>query len=114
MHSDVIDWEQLDMIADGFTPDFVEIYREYLAEIPVLFASLREKISQGDAVQAARVAHQIKGSSANFGFTGISQPVATIEMDAKGGSLDSAPGLLFQAEGAFQAAIAEVRALRGV
>lgn len=114
MHSDVIDWEQLDMIADGFTPDFVEIYHEYLAEIPSLFTSLREKITQADAVQAAKVAHQIKGSSANFGFIGVSQPVASIEMDAKGGSLASAPGLLFQAENAFQSALAEVRTRRGV
>lgn len=114
MQSDVIDWEQLDMIGDGFTPDFVEIYHEYLAEIPGLFASLREKIAQGDAAQASKVAHQIKGSSANFGFIGVSQPVAAIEMDAKGGSLASAPGLLFQAENGFKTAAAEVKAKRGV
>lgn len=102
------------MIADGFTPDFVEIYHEYLAEIPGLFASLREKISQDDASQVSRVAHQIKGSSANFGFIGVSQPVASIEMEAKAGSLSGAPGLLFQAETAFTAAAAEVKARRGV
>lgn len=102
------------MIADGFTPDFVEIYHEYLAEIPGLFASLREKITQNDAAQASRVAHQIKGSSANFGFIGISQPVANIEMEAKGGSLSGAPGWLLQAEQAFTAASAEVKARRGV
>ncbi len=114
MHSDVIDWEQLDMIADGFTPDFVEIYHEYLAEMPGLLASLREKISQNDAVQAAKVAHQIKGSSANFGFTGVSQPVANLEMEAKGGSLANAPAWLGQAEAGFEKARAEVKALRGV
>lgn len=114
MHSDVIDWEQLDMIADGFTPDFVEIYHEYLAEMPGLLASLREKISQNDAAQAARVAHQIKGSSANFGFIGVSQPVANLEMEAKGGSLEKAAGYLFQAETGFSAATAEVKTRRNV
>lgn len=48
MSSSSIDWEQLDMIADGFTPDFVEIYREYLAEIPVRFIELRNKIRAND------------------------------------------------------------------
>lgn len=114
MHSDVIDWEQLDMIADGFTPDFVEIYREYLAEMPGLLASLREKISQNDAAQAARVAHQIKGSSANFGFIGVSQPVANLEMEAKGGSLEKAASYLSQAETGFSAATAEVKTRRNV
>lgn len=114
MHSDVIDWEQLDMIADGFTPDFVEIYHEYLAEMPGLLASLREKVSQNDAVQAAKVAHQIKGSSANFGFIGVSQPVASLEMEAKGGSLASAASQLAQAEAGFKAAAAEVKTRRNV
>jgi HPt (histidine-containing phosphotransfer) domain-containing protein len=114
MHSNVIDWEQLDMIADGFTPDFVEIYHEYLAEIPGLFASLREKILQNDPGLATKVAHQIKGSSANFGFTGVSQPVANIEMEARSGSLVNAQALLLQAEQAFGAATAEVKSRRGV
>ena len=113
MHSNVIDWEQLDMIADGFTPDFVEIYHEYLAEIPGLFASLREKLTQNDSGLAAKVAHQIKGSSANFGFTGVSQPVANIEMEARNGSLANAQNWLFQAENAFAAATAEVKSRRG-
>ena len=74
----------------------------------------KEKIAQNDIVQAAKVAHQTKGSSANFGFTGVSQPVANIEMEAKGGSIANAPGWLFQAENAFQAAAAEVKTRRGV
>ncbi len=114
MSSSPIDWEQLDMIADGFAPDFVEIYREYLAEIPVLLDGLRQKIQENDAVQAARIAHQIKGSSANFGFTGISEPIATIEQEAESGSLGNAFVLLSEAEDGFTRAVAEVKARQGV
>jgi len=114
MSASPIDWEQLDMISDGFSADFLEIYQEYLAEIPVLLTDLRQKIAAGDASQAAKVAHQIKGSSANFGFVGISQPVATLEYEAKAGSLSQAPDLLARAEQGFRSAVAEVRAQRGV
>jgi len=114
MSSTPIDWEQLDMIADGFAPEFVEIYQEYLAEIPVLLSNLRQKIQENDAAQSARIAHQIKGSSANFGFIGISQPIASLEQEAKSGSLASAPSLLSQAENGFALAVAEVKSKQGV
>ncbi len=114
MNPSPIDWEQLDMIADGFTPDFVEIYREYLAEIPILLSDLRQKIRANDSPMAARIAHQIKGSSANFGFIGISEPMAALEQDAKAGSLGNASIYLSNAENGFSKAVAEVRARQGV
>ncbi|HRJ72294.1 MAG TPA: Hpt domain-containing protein [Terrimicrobiaceae bacterium] len=114
MEHAVIDWDQLDMIADGFTPDFLEIYHEYLAEIPGLLGNLREKIRSGDALQTSRIAHQIKGSSANFGFIGLSQPVAILEQEAKAGSLARAVEHLAAAELGFSRAVAEVKARKGV
>lgn len=114
MSSSSIDWEQLDMIADGFTPDFVEIYREYLAEIPVRFIELRNKIRANDPNQVARAAHQIKGSSANFGFIGVSQPTAKLEQEAKSGSLTNASLYLSEAENGFALAVSEVRARQSI
>ena len=102
------------MIADGFTPDFVEIYQEYIAEIPQLLSDLGQKIVATDTVNAAKLAHQVKGSSANFGFVGVSHPIAQIEQDAKAGSLASAQLLLAQAQSGFRQAVAEVKAKRGV
>lgn len=110
--SALIDWEQLDMIADGFTPDFVEIYREFVSEMPALLSQLRDKVLAGDSVAAAKVAHQIKGSSANFGFVGVSRAAATLEQSAKAGSLADASALLGDATLSFEKAVAEVRALR--
>ncbi len=102
------------MIADGFSPEFVEIYHEFLAEMPGLFSSLREKIAANDAVQASRAAHQIKGSAANFGFTGVSGPASILEQEAKGGSLANANSLVLESENAFRSAIEEVKIARGV
>lgn len=102
------------MIADGFTPDFLEIYQEFLAEIPVLLGDLRQKIAAGDASQIARSAHQIKGSSANFGFIGVSVPMATLEQEAKGGSIANASLHLAEAEAGYKNGLAEVKEKRGV
>lgn len=102
------------MIADGFAPDFVEIYQEYLAEMPGLLGNLRQAVLAGDAFLAARVAHQIKGSSANFGYIGVSHPAAELEQEAKGGSLVRGLDLTSEADSGFQAAVAEVKARVGV
>ena len=108
----LIDWEQLDMIADGFTPDFLDIYREFLEETPSLFLQLRHQLTSNNAGEASKVAHQIKGSAANFGFVGVSQPMAKIEIDAKSGTLLNAATWLAEAERSFQEAALEVKAKR--
>lgn len=112
--SAVIDWEQLDMIADGFTQDFVEIYDEFVAEIPGLLAMVRENVSAGDPLQTSRTAHQLKGSAANFGFIGVSGPMASLEMEAKAGSLEKAGEHIAAAEAGFAAAVGEAKERRGV
>jgi FOG: HPt domain len=112
--SAVIDWEQLDMIADGFTEEFVEIYREFLAEIPQLLAALQTHLEAADATQVARLAHQIKGSAANFGFIAVSGPMASLEHAAKGGSLAGGADLLATAQTGFASAVREVQERRGV
>ncbi len=83
-------------------------------EIPALLGDLRQKIAAGDATQIARSAHQIKGSSANFGFVGVSVPMATLEQQAKAGSITEAASLLAEAEAGFQNGLAEVKEKRGV
>lgn len=102
------------MITDGFAPDFVEIYHEYLAEFPGLLTQLREAVQACDATTSARLAHQIKGSSANFGFVGTSRPAANLEQEAKQDSLTNAETLIDEAEAGFHAAVAEVKSRAGV
>lgn len=102
------------MIADGFTEEFVEIYHEFVAEIPGLLATLQAHLETSDATQVARTAHQLKGSAANFGFVGISGPMAVLEQEAKGGSLAQGEERLASAQAGFSAAVLEVKAQRGV
>ena len=110
----VIDWEQLDMIADGYSRDFVEICREFTEEIPKLFAALEDFCKANDLTKVARVAHQIKGSAANFGFAGVSTPMAAVEAAAKTGSLEDFSTRLDLARTNFAQAQTELLACRGV
>ncbi len=110
--SSAVDWEQLDMISEGFSADFMEIYVEFEAEIPVLLNDLRVAVTEGDAERAARVAHQLKGAAANFGFVGVSGPMTTLEAAAKDGALDRAEEWIAAADAGYRAAQDEVRARR--
>lgn len=109
-----IDWEQLDMIADGYTPDFVEIYREFEVDLPRILGEIRTGLESDDALAVARAAHQAKGSSANFGFNGFSSLMAGIEAEAKAGDLSGLPAKLEAAARLFEESVAIVKAERGV
>jgi len=88
-----IDWEQLSAVAEDWPADFVEIYDEFVASFPAELQDLRAAITSGDAGRTAAVAHRIKGSAANFGFTGASTNAAKIEAIAKTGQLEGIPVL---------------------
>lgn len=109
-----LDWEQLDMIADGFTPDFVEIYREFEVDLPRILGEAKASLAAGDAVRVARAAHQAKGSAANFGFSGFSKVMARIEAQSKGGELAGLDGELRTAERLFFESLALVKSERGM
>ena len=99
----LIDWEQLDAIADGWDPDFVEIYREFEQELPADLLSLRDALASGDAEAVARAAHRAKGCAANFGFERVREKMLAIETQARAGDISQAAALLdeaFQACGA--------------
>lgn len=115
MENELIDWEQLDMMADGYTPDFVEIYRDFLDQTPELLQALEGRLAEGDLDGARGTAHKIKGSSANFGFLGVSAPMFLIEARAKEErDLEGAVGRLSEARENFERAKAEVREKRGI
>ncbi len=114
MSAPAIDWEQLDMIADGFTPDFVEIYREFEVDLPRILGDAAAALAAGETTQLARAAHQAKGSAANFGFTGFSAVMARIETQAKGGSVAGLDVELQTARRLFAESIALVKTERGI
>ena len=112
--SELIDWEQLDGMAFGYTPDFVEIYHEFLAQTPPLFDLLDEACRDGQAQKAAEIAHKMKGSALNFGFKGLSDPLVELESEAKSGSLSRAADRVLLARKNFEDARLLVEAQRGV
>jgi HPt (histidine-containing phosphotransfer) domain-containing protein len=112
--SPVVDWEQLDMIADGYEPDFVEIYREFEADLPRIVHEAKQALEAGDAIRVSRAAHQAKGSAANFGFAGFSAVMSRIEEKAKKEDISEAAGDLASAEDVFRTSIALVKSERGI
>ena len=109
-----VDWEQLDMIADGFTPDFVEIYREFEVDLPRILGEAEKAFAAGDAVAVARAAHQAKGSAANFGFFGFSETMSRIETQAKSGSVAGLDAELAVAHRLFASSLEQVKRERGM
>jgi HPt (histidine-containing phosphotransfer) domain-containing protein len=115
MENELIDWEQLDMMADGYTPEFVEIYRDFLNQTPELLLTLERHLIECDLNGAREAAHKIKGSSANFGFLGVSAPMFLIEVRAKEeGTLEGAAERLSEARQNFERARAEIHEKRGI
>lgn len=113
--NELIDWEQLDMMADGYTPDFVEIYREFLDQTPELLAALENHLAGGDVEAARDAAHKVKGSSANFGFIGVSAPMSRLEQQAKEiGILDGGVAWTQEARENFEKSKAEIHEKRGI
>lgn len=102
------------MIADGFTPDFVEIYREFEIDLPRILREASAALAAGDLGKLARSAHQAKGSAANFGFAGFSGVMARIETQAKTGAATGLGAELQTAERLFVESLAQVKSERGI
>lgn len=79
----VVDWEQLEAVADGFSPEFLEILEELKVETPDLFAKLSDQVNAGNLPDAGRIAHQLKGALANFGFAEAAQKLKALELEAR-------------------------------
>jgi len=111
----VVDWDQLDMVAFGYTPDFVEIYNEFLAQTPVLLDAIEVARLRDDVSAVADLSHKLKGSALNFGFSGVSAPMALLERSTKDTkTLDGAEEKIALAIRNFASARSEVSAARHI
>ncbi len=103
------------MMADGYTPDFVEIYHEFLEQTPSLLEALDAYLAAGDLAKTCELAHKIKGSSANFGFVGVTTPLVQLESTARDtGTLTGGSALVQAARRNFLTIREEVHAQRGI
>jgi len=78
-----IDWNQLEAISDGFSPEFLEIFQELKSEVPKLLAQMDASLKSKDLAQVARLAHRLKGAVINFGFLGVAGLLEQLEAQAK-------------------------------
>ena len=61
----------------------------FIRDVPRLLATLRDALSTGDAEEAARAAHSIKGLASNFGAAPCVAAALAVESPAKAGQLNN-------------------------
>ncbi|HRZ82754.1 MAG TPA: response regulator, partial [Candidatus Hydrogenedentes bacterium] len=89
-----------DMLADD-KEAMQEVLAQYLASAPGLLARVAECLARGDAAQAGREAHTLKGASANVGAEALAGAAGALESAGRAGDLDALRRLLPGAEQAF-------------
>ncbi|MDQ8184923.1 Hpt domain-containing protein [Pelagicoccus sp. SDUM812002] len=83
--SELIDWEQLEMIfgeeEDEFDEDMAELFHEFVEDGNGQFGKIDAAEFSTDRVIIAKESHKLKGSASNFGFTRVANLLAHIEDD---------------------------------
>ncbi|MFH0823866.1 MAG: response regulator [Pseudomonadota bacterium] len=74
----------------------------FLDDAPQQIKGLREYLQNGDAVNAARRAHDIKGSSATIGGECLRQAALEVEKAVRSGDMGAAAALMPDLEGQFE------------
>lgn len=88
---------------DGTVSRFMdnsEIYIKFLKRFPDedRFTPVKEAIAEKDFDKLNKTAHKLKGVSANLGMTALSEAAHSVELKAKGNSLDGIDGDMETAE----------------
>lgn len=78
-----------------------EVLAQYLASAPEQLARIADCMARGDAAQAGREAHTLKGASANVGAEALAEAARALEAAGRDGDLDAVARLLPAAEQAF-------------
>ncbi len=82
--SELIDWEQLEMIfgeEEEFDEDMAELFHEFVEDGNVQFGKIDAAEFGSDRAVIAKESHKLKGSASNFGFTQVAKLLAHIEDD---------------------------------
>jgi HPt (histidine-containing phosphotransfer) domain-containing protein len=90
-----------------------EIVDDFLTNAPELLLALRLALSSGDATEARRAAHTLKGTSRTFGAGGLAALCQEVEAAAATGDLEAAFGRLDGIDVEWSRVESELAALRG-
>lgn len=112
--SELIDWEQLEMIfgeeEEEFDEEMGDLFREFIVDGRDRLVTLKGTVFDSNRETIARESHRLKGSSSNFGFTRVATSLANIEDNIETISPEAYQTSLTQAEVDFFASIKEVEA----
>lgn len=87
-------------------PDMAELVGLFVTELPDRVASIQRAVAAGQTETLTRLAHQLRGASAGYGFPTIGQSAERLELRLK--QLSSASG---PAPGCVEAVTAQVNEL---
>ena len=101
----------LEMVGDD--REFLgELIDTFLADTPDQLAQMRSAATMGDAAELVRPAHTLKTNSRNLGAQRLAEICLALELDARRGEVSGAHERIAEAEAAFDAARAELLAIR--
>jgi signal transduction histidine kinase/DNA-binding response OmpR family regulator len=86
----LIDWEHLEEITGGDVEFQVELFQEFIAQMPTLLSQLESALALGDAATFGRVAHTLKGSARSIGADPLAEDAYKLEQMGKAGDLSGA------------------------
>jgi HPt (histidine-containing phosphotransfer) domain-containing protein len=66
-------------------PDMSELVEMFVSEMPDRVAALREHFDRAELSEVQRLAHQLKGASAGYGFRVVGEAAADLEQKLKQG-----------------------------
>lgn len=111
--SDLIDWEQLEMIfgedEEDFDDDMAELFQEFLEDAQSNFSAIEDASFGSDKEAIAKLSHKVKGSASNFGFSKVASILAHIENDMATLTEADYNHSLLEVESCFEASSIEVR-----
>jgi len=112
--TDLIDWEQLEMIFgeedEELDEDMVELFQEFIDDGRERFGIIERTSFESDKDQIAKESHKLKGSASNFGFVKVSGLLAGIEDNIDTISKEDCERDLSAAKGFFESSFQEILA----
>ena len=91
--------ESLRELQQAGEPDLLtELVELFLEDTPIRLTALREATAQGDGFSVAKIAHALKGSSANMGARKVVNLCAGLEKAGSSGDLSHVPEVLQRLE----------------
>jgi CheY-like chemotaxis protein len=97
----LIDWTYIDSITDGDEDFKAELLQTFFESTSKILKKLEQAIAEKNCSEISRIAHLIKGSSANLGITSIAAIANDLEQLGRNQKLDNAESLLKEMQDIF-------------